>query len=465
MSGEAAVLLAVLALVILIVIEVPVALALALAGAVGLALLGQADNLVNVLGSTPYSATAKYALFVICMYILLGALISHAGIGMAIYRAVNRVMGRVPGGLAATAVSATTLFSGISGSSAADVAAFGRISVEEMSRHGYRREYAAAVVAAAGAFAALIPPSVAFVLYGIIAEVSISALIFAGIVPGVISCVALVLFVVARAKLSSDKHGTELGARAPRDSLPPTTRENAPDFATTPGGPSVLDRIWRSDLWGIVYAVVIFAIVVGGLYSGQFTATEAGAIGAVVAALITVIEAKKRRISIRRVFATSLREAVGTSSMIFLLLVGGAIFGYMITVSGLPASLTRDIAASGMPPMAVAGLILLLLIPLGMVLDGLTLMLITVPLIAPIITSLGLDSIWYGVLVLKAVEIGLITPPVGLNVFIVSAATGAKAERVFAYLVPFVVLDLALTGVYFIFPDVVLWLPTLAGLH
>lgn len=463
MSGEVVVLLAALALLVLIAIEVPVALALALAGALGLAMLGQGANLLNILGSTPYSATAKYALFVICMYVLLGALITHAGIGMAIYRAVNRVIGRLPGGLAATAVAATALFSGISGSSAADVAAFGRVSVQEMARHGYRREYAAAVVAAAGAFAALIPPSVGFVLYGIIAEESISALIFAGIVPGVISCLALVVFVMLRARFSSERHGTSLGGRAAKGD--PTVSLTG-QLDPVPSAPRTgLARIFGSDAWGIVYAGVIFLIVVGGLYSGQFTATEAGAVGALVAAVITVIEVKKQRKPLRPVFAAAFRESVATSSMIFLLLVGGAIFGYMITVSGLPQTLTRGIVETGMPPLAVAGVILLLLIPLGMAIDGLTLMLITVPLIAPVIASLGLDGVWYGVLVLKAVEIGLITPPVGLNVFIVSAATGAKVERVFGYLVPFVVLDLVLTAVYFVFPDLVLWLPRLAGLH
>ena len=463
MSGELCALLAALVLLILIAIEVPIALALALAGAFGLALLGQSANLLSILGSTPYSATAKYALFVICMYVLLGALITHAGIGMAIYRSVNRVIGRFPGGLAATAVGATTLFSGISGSSAADVAAFGRVSVEEMTRHGYRREYAAAVVAAAGAFAALVPPSVGFVLYGIIAEESISALIFAGIVPGVVSCLALVIFVIVRARFSAAKHGTALGGRLPVDRTKPLVGQ-LPD-RTSIRADTRWSRFLHGDLWGVFYAIVIFLVVVGGLYSGQFTATEAGAVGALVAALITIIEVKKQRRSLRKVFARSFGESVATSSMIFLLLVGGATFGYMITVSGLPQTLTQGAAASGLPPMAIAGLMLLLLIPLGMAIDGLTLMLITVPLIAPVIASLGLDGVWYGVLVLKAVEIGLITPPVGLNVFIVSAATGAKVERVFGFLMPFVALDLLLTGVYFAFPDLVLWLPRLAGLH
>jgi C4-dicarboxylate transporter, DctM subunit len=457
MSGELVAAIAVVVLLVLIATEVPIALALMGSGILGLVLLGQDDNITSILGSTAYSSTAKYALFVICMYVLLGALISNAGIGVAIYRSVNRLVGRLPGGLAATAVGATTLFSGISGSSAADVAAFGRISVNEMARHGYRREYAAAVVAAAGAFAALIPPAIGFVLYGIIAEESISALIFAGIVPGILSCLLLALFVILRARFSRGERRAEFGGRPAE----PAAQVTATRTFEARG---MLSRFAHGDAWGIVYAIIIFAIVVGGLYSGQFTATEAGAIGVVVAAVITVIEVLKRRSSLFQTFSLSLRESVGTSSMIFLLIVGGGVFGYMITLSGLPRALTHSIESAGFPPLAVAGLMLLLLIPLGMVLDGLTLMLVVVPLVAPIVEGLGLDGVWFGVLVLKTVEIGLITPPVGLNVFIISAATGAKVEAVFRFLVPFVVLDLTFTAVLFMFPEIVLWLPRAVGL-
>ncbi len=457
MSGDVVALIAVAVLFVLIAIEVPIALALMGSGILGLALLGQAGNVTNILGSTAYSSTAKYALFVICMYVLLGSLISNAGIGVAIYRSVNRIVGRLPGGLAATAVGATTLFSGISGSSAADVAAFGRISVNEMSRHGYRREYAAAVVAAAGAFAALIPPAIGFVLYGIVAEESISALIFAGIVPGILSCVLLALFVVVRARFTPQDRRQDFGGR-------PASATDQVTAIDAPASRGMLARFVHGDAWGIVYALVIFTIVVGGLYSGQFTATEAGAIGVVVAAAITVVEVLKRRKSLFRTLSVSFRESIATSSMIFLLIIGGGVFGYMMTLSGLPQALTRSIESSGFPPLAVAGLMLLLLIPLGMVLDGLTLMLVVVPLIAPVVNGLGLDGIWFGVLVLKAVEIGLITPPVGLNVFIISAATGAKVENVFRFLVPFVALDLAFTAVLFIFPEIVLWLPRMVGL-
>jgi TRAP-type C4-dicarboxylate transport system permease large subunit len=464
MSPEIAAGIAVLALFVLIAIEVPVALSLIASGIVGLALSGA--NVTSVLSSVPYTSTAKYALFVIPMYILLGCLIANAGIGRAIYRAVNRLIGGIPGGLAATAVGATTLFSGISGSSAADVAAFGRISVQEMGRHGYKREYAAAVVAAAGAFAALIPPSIAIVLYGITAEVSIAALIFAGIIPGLLSCLVLAIFVVLRAVRGSRNDDLSFGGRPQRArgiergavgaalDLGPTSEPSRRGIA----------RFIHSDFVGIAYAAIIFVVVVGGLYGGFFTATEAGALGAVAALLIMFVEVKKKRGSIFRVLTISLRETVGTVGMIFLLLVGGSVFGYMITLSGVPRLLTDWAGALSVPPWVIIAVLLLILLPLGAVLDGLTTMLITVPLMAPIVLDLGFDPIWFGVLVLKMIEIGLITPPVGINAFIISSATGIKAESVFRYLVPFVVLDLTVTAICFVLPELVLWLPRLAGL-
>lgn len=474
---------AVAVLFVLIAIEVPVGLALVGSGITGLFLMGSTATIESVLGSTPFAATAKYSLFVIPMYILLGSLVANAGIGRAIYRAVHRVLGRTPGGLAATAVGATTVFSGISGSSAADVAAFGRISVQEMGRFGYKREYAAAVVAAAGAFAALIPPSIGIVLYGIIAEVSISALIFAGIIPGVLSCLILMGFVVLRAARGAIKNDPRFGgvaasskgrrqggdlkaswdATADARVLARTDAMARTENIVTAREYRGVARFLHSDAIGIFYAAIIFVIVVGGLYGGVFTATEAGAVGAVAALIIMVIEVKKKRASVFRILTISLRETVGVVGMIFLIIIGGATFGYMLTVSGLPRALTDWAGGLDVPPLVVIAMMLLILLPLGAVLDGLTAMLITVPLMSPIVLELGLDPIWYGILVLKMIEIGLITPPIGINAFVISSATGVRAETVFRYLTPLVILDLSVTAVFFLFPEIVLWLPRLVG--
>lgn len=449
MDTSWAIALAAAAFLLCVAIEMPIALSIALSGALGIVALNDFDvsRASSVLAAVPFTATAKYGLFVIPMYVLLGALIANAGIGERIYNAINRVVGRLPGGLAATAVAATAMFSGISGSTAADVAAFGRVTVNEMSRHGYKRAYAAAVVAASGTFAVLIPPSIVLVIYGILANVSIGAMILAGVVPGVLSALALMTFIVVREAVRA-RSGTGAVAREP-----------TPAALPTPASP----RRLLDELVGVLYAVVLFAIVVGGLYGGVFTATEAGAIGAFVALVIAAV-AHRRSKRLRSVVATSLRETADITSMVFLLLIGGAIFAYFVVSAGVPRTVARWVLDLSVPPLVVVAIFLLSLLVFGMFLDGLSLMLLVVPIVAPVIMELGFDGVWFGILVIKMVEIGLITPPVGINVFIASGITDAPAIKVFRYVLPYVVLDLVLTAVFFAFPDIVLWLPRSAGL-
>lgn len=472
MTPEIIVLIAVAVFIVLILLEVPVGISIGLSGLLGIILLNGAPIAGRVLATTPYTATAKYALVVIPMYILLGTLIANAGIGANIYRAVNRLVRRLPGGLAASAVIATALFSGISGSSAADVATFGRISVNEMTRHGYSKEYAAAVVAAAGTFAALIPPSVTLVIYAIIAEENVGAMIIAGVIPGVISAVLLVGFVVIRAVVGGSQVGGTRGAEvaaAITDKIE-QAKGNAP--LTTGIGvgtgsvSSVLTRGQRNraDVMAILYAVVIFGVVVGGLYGGVFTATESGAVGAFAALVIALIARRSREVTLRELFMRSLRETASVTAMIFLLLVGGALFAFLVASSRIPADLTAWASGLPVPPILIVVLFLIVLLVLGMFLDGLSTMLLTVPLMAPVVVGLGFEGIWFGVLVLKAIEIGLITPPVGINAFIISGISRVPVWAVFKRLVPFVLLDVAVTALFVIFPDIILWLPRAAGL-
>lgn len=448
-----AVLIAVSLLFALIVIEVPVGLALAGSGFAGLWVMGSADQILPQAGALPFTATASWALIVIPLYLLLGSLLANAGIGQAIFSAVHRVVHRVPGGLGVASIGATAMFSGISGSSAADVSAFGRVATDGMARHGYDRAYAAAIAAAAGAFAALIPPSIAFVLYGMLADVSIAALIFAGLVPGIVSCMVLACYVVVNDVVRRRRHATaepEPVVTGPADVV------EEPPFGGTHGA--------VRDLAGLFYVVVIFAIVVGGLYGGYFTTAEAAAFGAVAALVIAVCDLRFRREPVLTTVHRSMRDAIGSSSMVFLLLVGGAIFGRMLVVSGAPRDLARWVAELGLSDGAVLALMLLVLIPLGMFLDGLTIMLITVPLMTPIVQSSDYSPVWFGVLVIKVIEVGLITPPVGLNAFVIAGVASVKVDEVFRRLMPFVALDLVLTAFFFAFPDIVLWLPEASGL-
>lgn len=457
MTIELLLIIVVAAFLVLIMLEAPVGLAIGIAGAVGIALLSGFPSALKIAATTPFSAVSKYSLFVVPMYILLGTLIANAGIGAGIYRAVNRVVRRLPGGLAATAVAATAMFSGISGSSAADVATFGRISVSEMTRYGYSRSYAAAVVAAAGTFAALIPPSVTLVIYAIIAEESVGAMILAGVVPGIASALVLMLFVIARAALRHPgTHGDAVDSSAAADAVLRAVEDRA-----------VLReqrRANRRDGIAIVYAAVLFLIVIGGLYGGVFTATESGAVGAFAAAVIAIIASRANRVSLRTLLVDSLRETSTVSSMIFLLLIGGGIFAFFVASSGIPFRVSEWATTLAVDPLVVVAIFLVVLLVLGTVLDGLSIMVLTVPLAAPIVTGFGFEGIWFGVLVLKTVEIGLITPPVGLNGFIISGIARVPVVDVFKRLVPFVVLDLIVTAVFFFFPELILWLPRQAGL-
>lgn len=432
-----------------IIADAPIAFAIAGSGLAGMLASEGLENTSRLLGAVFFSSASNYTLFVIPMYVLLGALMANAGIGEQIYRTVQRVVGSLPGGLAATAVGATALFSGISGSSAADTATFGRISVNEMARHGYSKPYAAAVVAAAGTFASLIPPSVGIVIYCILASQSIGRMIIAAIVPGLLSALALTVFVVLRARLTIPEEG--MGGR----------RNAAPESADATDA-QVLRSSWLADLPGAFYAALVFGIVIGGLNGGFFTPTEAGAVAAFAALVITMI-VRPTLGTRRQVLGVSLRETSEVTSMIFLLLAGGATLSYFVASSGMTAQLVAWVTSLPYSPKVVVGFILLALLPLGMVLDGLSIMLLVVPLTAQLVSELKFDGVWYGILVLKCIEIGLITPPVGMNVFIVSGITGVSTHKVFKHVRAFVALDVVITVLLFFVPEIVLWLPAKMG--
>jgi len=443
---------------ILILLEAPIGLSVGLAGAIGITFLNGFDVADHVVGSVAYSSSASYALLVVPMYVLLGNLISNSGIGEGVYRSVHRIVGGLPGGLPVTAVLATAMFSGVSGSSAADVATFGKISVNEMSRYGYPRRYAAAVVAAAGTFAVLIPPSIVIVLYAIIASQPIGVMIVAAVVPGVISCLGLAAYIVVTEVLARRRRRTETGALG----IGGQVRSPAPDKEPERSGPEVPSASnKRSDLMSVVWIAVLFGIVIGGLYGGQFTATEAGAIGAFLSVAVAMITRPVDGRGRWSVLTTSFRETASTTSMIFLLLAGSAIFSFFVASAGVPPQLTEWLTGLDVNPTFIVAGFLLLLIPLGMFLDGLSVMVLTVPLMTPVVTELGYNGVWFGILVLKAIEMGLITPPVGINVFIISGIAEVPATSVFRAVVPFFLLDVAITALFFIFPDLILWFPEL----
>lgn len=446
MNPDLLVMLAVLLFIVLIAIEMPVAWALAFSGACGIAVLASTGVARGFLGGIPYTSTAVFSLTVIPMFILMGTLALHGRIAEQLFEIADRGVGRVPGGIGIATVAACAGFAAVTGSSLATAATVGRIAVQQMIDHRYNRSFAVGIVAAAGTLGAMIPPSVLLVIYGILTGEPIAALLIAGIVPGVVSALLYAIYIYVRAPklIDMDRGAGEalreaLDERGPRTPLP-----------------------WR----GLVRTGMLFVVVVGGIYSGVFTATESGALGALLALVLMVYELRREGGSeIRRRLSLALREAASITSMSFAILVGAGVFTAFLVLAGVPRRLTSWILETGLPPTAIIVLLLLIMIPFGMALDPLSIMVITVPLAYPVVSALGFDGIWFGILVIKMIELGLITPPVGVNVYVVTGSVkGVTAEEGFRGVLPFGAVDLLTVAIFFLLPGLVLWLPRQAGL-
>lgn len=450
MSVENIALLAIAFFIVLVLIEVPIAFALLIAGTSGIYLLAGPDVVFSTLAAVPYSAVAKYDLLILPMFILLGAIVANAGIATQIFAAANRLVGWLPGGLPVTTIFACTIFGGISGSSAADVATLGRVSIGEMRKHGYSAKFAAGVVAASGMVAILIPPSIPLVVYGIMTGLPIGSLLLAGIVPGLLTTAFFTAYVIIRAKWFQG------GERAKLEEL----RSKQVDSVRSGQCVGPKDRY---AFLGLFYAALLFLVVVGGIYAGVLTSTEAAAAGAFAALVIAIPISLVERRPILRMLKGSVMETAEMTAMIFALLIGSAVFTYFLALSGIPAELARWAVSLNVPPFVVVLCFLAILVPLGMFLDGLSMLLLTVPVAYPIIAQLGVDGIWFGILVITMIELGLITPPVGMNVYVVTALVDdLSLEDAFVGVSPFILIQLAVTAAIFIFPEIALFLPELA---
>ena len=439
-------------LFLLFAAEVPVAFALGIAGFSGLVHVNGLWGAANSLAAIPYNTTAAYTLTVVPMFILMGLLVSHSGMIDGIFNVAQRLTRRIPGGLGVATVLAATFFGGISGSSVADAATIGRVSIGEMSKRGYDKAYAAALVAAAGTVDILIPPSVALVMYGIVSGASIGALLLAGIIPGLLTALVYIVLIM----LLSGRHRNQ--PRQPQDSANPeyTTDEEA--------SPSVSSR----EVFGVLAGGVLFTIVIGGIYTGAVTATEAGALGTFASLVLSVMFvlawSPQRTAALRTLFVEAFGETGALTAMIFALIVGATIFSHFLVLTGLPDGLSEWVIGLGLAPSLVVIAFLAILLPLGMFIDGLSMLLIMAPLFHPVVTALGFNGIWFGILFIKCIEIGLLTPPVGLNVFVVSGLfKDIRVEDVFRRITPFIIAELIVLGILFSFPQIITILPEFAG--
>jgi len=411
----------------LMALGVPIYLCLGITGFIGMTyILGVNAALANLAG-LPYEWGSNWVLTTIPLFILMGNFAFHSGIIASLYEAAHKFLGHLPGGLGMATVAACAGFAAMSGSSLANAGAISKVALPEMGRYNYDRVLSASTVAAGGTIGVMIPPSTGFIVIGAITSLSIGRLFIAGLVPGLLMMLSFmtVIFVLVRRK-----------------------PELAPPIAPFPWKERLacLHKVWTVAL--------VFLLVMGGLYVGIFTPTEAGAVGAFSAFLVALFQ---RRLT-RKVLTDSGVDTGRTTAMIFAILIGAAIFGNFLMLTGLPADIAQWVVSLPVPPRIIVALMLLTYIPLGCVMEMLAGIVITLPIYYPIVQALGFNGIWFAVLVELMGEIGLLTPPVGLNVFVITGATGLPVEKIFKGIVPFILADLVLVVIIFSFPQICLCL-------
>ncbi|ASK34209.1 TRAP transporter large permease [Alloalcanivorax mobilis] len=422
-------------LLVLLAVRVPIAYALAAVSLIGIAMLRDIHVALSQLGTVPYEFAANWSLSAIPMFVLMGAIAHHSGMTAGLFNAARLWLGRLPGGLAVSTSVASAGFAAASGSSVAMAAAMGRIAVPEMLKYGYQPGLSAAVVAAAGTIGSLIPPSIILIIYGWYTHTPIGLLFVAGILPGLLTAFAYVGCIVLRCYLNPAL-------------APPIDERPGWDLKL-----AALRQIWPMP--------VLALVVIGGIYSGATSATEAGAFGAFAAVVIALLQRRLGWTEIRGALADTL-QSVGT---VLLIAVGAVLLTRFMAMSGLPAMLASLAIDMDLSVTGIIVLMAVLYIVLGMFLDPLGIILITLPVLLPLFSSFNMDLIWMGILVVKLIEIGLVTPPVGLNAFVVKSVVGDRIPMVtiFRGLLWFVAIDVVLFIVLALFPAISLWLPTLVS--
>ncbi len=416
-------------MLLLIALRVPVAIAMIGVAVAGYAYIVTPDAALARLGSDAFRGASMYSLSVIPFFILMGMLLSYANLGRDVYLSLDRFLWRLRGGLAVATIGASTAFASVSGSSVASASTMSRVAVPEMQRMGYDDGLSAASAAVGGTLGALIPPSALLVLYGVLTQEPIGAVLVAGFVPGVMT--ALLLMVTAYV----------LVKRKP--SLAPT-RDTKPELSF----PQAIKLLWAVP--------VIFAISMGGLYLGVFTPTESGAAGAFLALVYAVVT---RRLN-RRGFTDAVSETIKVSAQIFLLMIAGQMFGFFLAVTRIPMWLGRTVTDLDVLPWMIVAIIFLIYFALGAIMDEIAILVIMTPMMYPVILDLGYDGIWFGVLTIMMLLTGLLTPPIGLVTFLVSGLTNISLGKVFRGLTPFWFTLVIAIALVIAFPAIATWLPT-----
>jgi len=425
------VLIGVISLIVFLVLGMPVAFALGVAGSIGIIFDQGFATLLSILTMTPFRTAAHYSLITIPMFVLMAEFITYSGAAKDIYKATYRWVGHMPGGLAVASILACAGMGAMSGSSTATAAAMSNVAIPEMDRYGYKRELSSGAVAIAGTLAILIPPSISLVVYGIQTETSIGQLLIAGIVPGLMTTLTFAIGVVIWVKLR-------------------------PDIA-----PVVQPFSWRErieSLRGIWSIIVLFTLVIGSIYGGIATPTEAAAIGALGSWIILCVISRKNvlEFTIKAAYKT-----IMVTAMIFTIIIGAMIFGYFLTLSGAVQALLQTLIASAIPTWGIMVILIIFYLIMGCFMDQIAILLLTLPLTFPLVMQLGYNPVWFGIIMCKLVAIGMITPPLGMNVFIVSSSSKIPITTVFRGVLVFLAIDIINITLLFLFPQISLWLPSL----
>jgi tripartite ATP-independent transporter DctM subunit len=421
-----------LVLIFLLAITVPIGVAMMLCGVGGLAMIIGLVPSLSLFGTTVMQSVVTYDLSIIPLFILMGALASRSGLSQELYDAFNAWLGGFRGGLALATVGACGAFAAICGSSVATAATMSKVALPEMKKYRYSDSMATGSVAAGGIIGILIPPSVILVLYGLLTESSIGDLFIAGFLPGILTILVFMIVISIVTRLNPES------------------------------GPAGEKSTWKQKLnatlktWAIT---ALFATVIGGIYFGVFTPTEAAGVGAFGALFIAF---SRKRLN-RDMMKETLLETGQTSAMIFTILIGAITLNNLVIFSGLANALADFVSGLDMSPSTVMLIILLMYLIMGCFLDALAMILLTVPIFYPIVSDLGYDPIWFGIIVVMVVELGLITPPIGMNVFVIKGMVqSVPLVSIYKGVLPFVIGQVVLIIAVFLIPEIALWLPETA---
>jgi C4-dicarboxylate transporter, DctM subunit len=431
MTTDAVAALGFIALFTLMMLRVPVGIAMGTVGVLGFGyLIGDIKPALKLLAQSPIRTATDAEFAVIPLFLLMGAFASASGMSRELFRASNTFLGHLRGGLGIATIAACGGFAAICGSSVATAATFSKVAYPEMRSHGYPQSFATGVIAAGGSLGIMIPPSTVFAVYGLITEQDIGKLFIAGVLPGLL---AVGMYVVTINIIAAVKPGY----------LPKSPPH------------SWAERLAAlRDIWAVV---LLFVFIIGGLYAGMFTATEAAGMGAAGALIISLARRKMSYDDFWRCLIESLR----TTASVFTILIGALIFGYFLTITQVPQKLTGFLTGLGLGSYGVLVLIMLMYLVLGCIMDAMAMIILTIPIVFPVVKALGFDPIWFGVIIVMTVELGLIHPPVGMNVFVIkSVIKEVKLSTVFYGVMPFVLTDIVRLAILIAFPIIATWLPS-----